>query len=1188
MSVDAIRTMDANEAVASVAYRLNEIIGIYPITPASAMGELCDEWSASGQPNLLGAVPTVVEMQSEGGAAGAVHGALQAGALATTFTASQGLLLMLPNLYKIAGELLPCVIHVAARTVATHALSIFCDHSDVMACRQTGFALLASASVQEAQDFACIAQAATLEGRVPFLHFFDGFRTSHELVRVRALTDADLAAMIDDAWVAERRRSALSPDHPSIRGTAQNPDAFFQAREAPNRFYAALPDGVAAHMERFAERTGRRYELFAYEGHPEAERVVVAMGSAATTVAATVRELAARGQKVGALKVSLFRPFAIEHFVRKLPASVRSIAVLDRTKEPGAVGEPLYLDVVTALAEAGRANAVHVIGGRYGLGSKEFTPAMAVRVFEELEAASPKRHFSIGITDDVTLESLDVRNDLELTHAGTFEALFYGLGSDGTVGANKNTIKILGDQAGYEVQGFFVYDSRKAGAVTVSHLRFARDPIARPYLIDRADFVACHQFELLDRLPVVEHAREGGILLVNTPFEPELLWQRLAADTRRTIIEKRLRLYAIDGYRVAAEAGLGRHINTVMQACFFALTELMPVDQTTAALRHAIEESYARKGPDVVQQNWLASERARTALRAIDVPASFVDEARGTPTCAPLVPREAPDFVQRVTAQLLAGRGDRLPVSAFPIDGVWPTGTSRYEKRRLTLSIPVWDAELCIQCNKCVLACPHAAIRAKVFPPQALTSAPPGFEATPWKGHDFPGDHYVLAVAPEDCTGCRLCVEVCPAKDKSNPRHRALDMQPLAPLFDSSRQDYDFFLRLPAVDRKRVHLDVKGSQLFEPLFEYSGACAGCGETPYIKLLTQLFGDRLLLANATGCSSIYGGNLPTTPYATNDDGRGPAWANSLFEDNAEFGFGMRLAVDAQRDQARALLRGLAARVGESFVQALLAADQRDEAGILEQRKRVAELRLALRGRHEPEAARLLELSDYLVEKSLWIVGGDGWAYDIGFGGLDHVLASTLDVNVLVLDTEVYSNTGGQKSKSTPRAAAAKFAALGKETEKKDLGLHAMSYGHVYVARVAFGAKDAQTVRAFVEAEAHRGPSLVIAYAPCIAHGYDLAFGARQQKLAVDSGVWPLFRFDPARLERGEAPLELDALPGKATLHDYLAGEARFRAVERRDPARYARLIAAAERDVRHRVELYQALSHIKLSASKQEP
>jgi pyruvate-ferredoxin/flavodoxin oxidoreductase len=1175
--------MDANEAVASVAYRLNEVVGIYPITPASAMGEQCDEWSASGRTNLWGAVPSVVEMQSEGGAAGAVHGALQAGALATTFTASQGLLLMLPNMYKIAGELLPCVIHVAARSVATHALSIFCDHSDVMACRQTGFALLASSSVQEAQDFACIAHAATLEARVPFLHFFDGFRTSHELLRVQTLSDEDLRAVLDERHVTAFRRGALSPDHPTVRGTAQNPDTFFQAREAANRFYHACPDVVLDVMARFGARTNRHYEPFTYEGHPEAERVVVAMGSAAVTVFETVRELVARGEKVGAVRVSLFRPFAAERLLAKLPARAARIAVLDRTKEPGALGEPLYLDVVAALAESGRLRDVEVIGGRYGLGSKELTPAMVARAFEELAAVQPRRHFSLGVTDDVTLESLAVTADLELARDGLYEAVFYGLGSDGTVGANKNTIKILGDDANYEVQGFFVYDSKKSGAVTVSHLRFAREPIGRPYLVAHADFVACHEFELLERLPVVEHARAGGTLLLNTPFEPELVWQRLSLETQSEIRARRLRVFAIDGYRVAREAGLGRHINTVMQACFFALIELMPAEQSLAALRHAVAQSYAKKGPEVVRQNIDALERARGALVEVAVPASEASEHAAARR--PSVPRDAPDFVQRVTAVMLAGRGDALPVSAFPVDGVWPTGTSRFEKRRLTQTIPVWNSDLCIQCNKCVLACPHAAIRAKVFAPSALADAPAGFTSMAWKGHEFPGESYALAVAPEDCTGCRLCVEVCPAKDKASPRRRALEMQPLAPIFEATRRGYDFFLALPQVDRKRVHLDVKGSQLLEPLFEYSGACAGCGETPYLKLLTQLFGDRLLIANATGCSSIYGANLPTTPYAANADGRGPAWSNSLFEDNAEFGFGMRLAVDAHRQSARDLVRSLANELGNGLATALLEADQSGEAGVAEQRQRVAELRLALRSLAQPAAERLLELADYLVEKSLWIVGGDGWAYDIGFGGLDHVLASNLDVNVLVLDTEVYSNTGGQKSKSTPRGASAKFAALGKDAEKKDLGLHAMSYGHVYVARVAFGAKDAQTVRAFAEAAAHRGPSLIIAYAPCIAHGYDLAFGARQQKLAVDSGVWPLFRFDPARIERGEAPLELDASPGKASVHDYLSGELRFQLVERRDRARYERLLAATERDVRHRIELYQALSHLKLSASR---
>jgi pyruvate-ferredoxin/flavodoxin oxidoreductase len=1176
--------MDGNEAVASVAYRLNEVIGIYPITPASAMGEACDEWAALGKTNLWGAVPSVIEMQSEGGAAGALHGALQAGALATTFTASQGLLLMLPNLYKIAGELLPCVLHVAARSLATHALSIFCDHSDVMACQKTGFALLAAASVQQAHDFALIAQAAALESRVPFLHFFDGFRTSHELVRVNVLGDDDLRALIDESRVGERRRRALSPDHPSVRGTAQNPDAFFQAREAANRFYLACPDIVRQTMARFAERTGRRYDLFDYVGHPEAERVVVCMGSGATTVAETVRELVRRGERVGALRVSLFRPFASAYFLRALPLSAKRIAVLDRSKEPGALGEPLYLDLVAALAEAERLTDTRVVGGRYGLGSKEFNPAHVAGIFDELARSAPRRHFSVGVVDDVTFESLEPAPDFGLPHDGGYEAVFFGVGSDGTVGANKNTIKILGDYGGYEVQGFFVYDSRKAGAVTTSHLRFARAPIERPYLVTAADFVGCHEFELLDRLPVIERAREGGVLLLNTPFDPALTASRLSREVSAQILEKRLRVYAVDGYRVATEAGLGRHINTVMQACFFALTELMPLDDALARLRSAVEQSYARKGPEVVAKNLAAVDAARHALREVRLePKALVNgHARPLP-----VPEAAPDFVQRVTAAMIAGQGDLLPVSAFPVDGAWPTGTSRFEKRRLASAIPLWDAELCIQCNKCVLACPHAAIRAKVFPESALTGAPDGFRSTAWRGHDFPGERYALAVAPEDCTGCRLCVEVCPAKEKKEPHRRALELEPLAPVLEAERARYEFFLALPSIERRRVHLDVKGSQLVDPLFEYSGACAGCGETPYIKLLTQLFGDRLVIANATGCSSIYGGNLPTTPYAHDADGRGPAWANSLFEDNAEFGFGMRAALDAHREQARSGLERLAPLLGEELVTALLDAEQADDAGIAAQRERVAELKRRLRGSTEPALMRLLELADYLVEKSLWIVGGDGWAYDIGFGGLDHVLASKLDVNVLVLDTEVYSNTGGQKSKATPRGASAKFAVLGKDSEKKDLGLHAMSYGHVYVARVAFGAKDAQTVRALVEAEAHRGPSLVIAYSHCVAHGYDLALGARQQRLAVDSGVWPLFRFDPRRLSDGDAPLVLDAAPGKASVREYLDGEARFRAVDRRDHARYEALLAATELDVRHRIELYQALSQLKLTKARQE-
>lgn len=1179
----ARRTLDGNHAVASVAFRLNEVIGIYPITPASAMGELCDDWAARGKTNLWGQVPRVVEMQSEGGAAGAVHGALQAGALATTFTASQGLLLMLPNMYKIAGELRPCVIHVAARTIATHALSIFCDHSDVMACRQTGFALLGSSSAQEAHDFACIAQASTLRSRVPFLHFFDGFRTSHELTQIVELSDEDLAALISEEPIAAHRSSALTPDHPTVRGTAQNPDSFFQAREAANHFYAACPEVVRNEMLRFTRRTGRSYDLFRYDGDPDAEHVVITMGSASVTVRETVVELARQGERVGALSVALFRPFSVSHFLEQLPTSVRRIAVLDRTKEPGSVGEPLYLDVVSALAQAGR--RIEVCGGRYGLSSKEFTPAMVSAVFRELKRDAPRIRFSLGIVDDVSHESLAVTSGFMLPKGDCYEALFFGLGSDGTVGANKNTIKIVGDAGELYAQGFFVYDSKKSGAVTVSHLRFARHPIARPYLVESADFVACHQFELLDRMPVLERARAGATLLINSPFTPEATWGSLSRETQREIATKSLRVHVIDGYRVAEEAGMGRHINTVMQACFFALSGLMPVADALAEMKRAVEETYGGKGADVVRCNLAAIDAAGAALREIPITPQVLGEAHERPRA---VPEAAPRFVQRVTAALLAGHGNLLPVSAFPVDGTWPSATSQFEKRRLAQAAPVWDGDLCIQCNKCVLACPHAAIRAKVFPEAELAGAPAGFRAVEWKGKEFVEQRYALAVAPEDCTGCRLCVEVCPAKDKARPVRRALEMEPLGARLDAERERYEFFLGLPEVDRKRVHLDVKGSQLLEPLFEYSGACAGCGETPYIKLLTQLFGDRLVIANATGCSSIYGGNLPTTPYAVDHDGRGPAWANSLFEDNAEFGFGMRLALDSHAARAASLLKQLAPTLEPGLVEALLHADQADESGIQAQRERVKTLCRTLADRRSADARSLFRLSDYLVKKTVWIVGGDGWAYDIGFGGLDHVLASKLNVNVLVLDTEVYSNTGGQQSKATPRAAAAKFAASGKDTEKKDLGLHAMSYGHVYVARVAFGAKDAQTVRAFIEAEAHPGPSLIIAYAHCIEHGYDLALGAHQQKLAVDSGAWPLYRFDPRRLLTGEAPLVLDAQPGKASFDEYIAGEARFQAARRVDPARYQHLIEIAHEEVAHRVELYQALSRIKLSANAKEP
>jgi pyruvate-ferredoxin/flavodoxin oxidoreductase len=1176
-SVTRTKVMDGNEAVASVAYRLNETIGIYPITPASAMGELSDDWAAHGRKNVWGIVPTVVEMQSEGGAAGVVHGALQAGALATTFTASQGLLLMLPNLYKIAGELLPCVVHVAARTLATHALSIFCDHSDVMACRQTGFALLSSSSVQEAHDFACIAQAATLASRVPFLHFFDGFRTSHELVRVSELEDTDLRALLDERAIDELRRRALRPERPNVRGTAQNPDVFFQAREAANPFHHACAELVRAQMSRFAERTGRAYDLFEYSGHPEAERVVVVMGSAKATARETAQELVRRGERVGVLDVSLYRPFSVAHFLRCLPPSTRRIAVLDRTKEPGAVGEPLYLDVVAALAE-GKRTDVDVVGGRYGLSSKEFTPAMTSAVFRELEVAAPKRHFSVGIVDDVTHESLDVPPTFEIDAPDLYEALFFGLGSDGTVGASKNTAKIVAEATELEVQAYFVYDSKKSGAATTSHLRFAERPFARPYLVARANFVACHQFAFLDRFDMLEQAREGATFLLNSPHG-ETTWEHIPREVQEQIRAKHLDVQMIDAYAVAEQCGLGRHINTVMQTCFFALSRVLPLPRALAAIKASIEKTYGKKGIEVVRRNLAAVDATLARLTKLVVVETGPSRPRRMP-----VPREAPEFVQRVSAAMIAGRGDLLPVSAFTPDGTWPSATTRWEKRAIAAEIPLWERDLCIQCNKCVLACPHAAIRAKVFSAKELEAAPDGFRTMPWKGQDVGGDTYALAVAPDDCTGCRLCVEVCPAKDKKSPRRKALAMASVAAIADAERARYEFFLGLPEVDRRRVHLDAKGSQLLLPLFEYSGACAGCGETPYLKLVTQLFGDRALIANATGCSSIYGANLPTTPYAMDGNGRGPAWANSLFEDNAEFGLGMRLAVDGHTARARGLLMALATKLPQGLATELLEADQSSEAALFAQRERVTRLRSELACVDGPEARALDAIADYLVKKSLWLVGGDGWAYDIGFGGLDHVLASSHDVNVLVLDTEVYSNTGGQQSKATPLGAAAKFATFGKDVAKKDLGLHAMSYGHVYVARVAFGAKDAQTVRALVEAEAHPGPSLVIAYSHCIAHGYDLAHGAEQQKLAVESGAWPLFRYDPKRLELGEPPLTLDSSPGKARLRDYMQGEARFRAVARLDRARYDRLLALAERDVEHRIELYQQLSRIKLSAA----
>lgn len=1174
--------MDGNEAAASVAHRVSEVIAIYPITPSSTMGELADEWSAQGRRNLWGLTPKVVQMQSEGGAIGAVHGSLQAGALTTTFTASQGLLLMIPNLYKIAGELTAFCFHVAARTVATHALSIFGDHSDVMACRQTGVAMLCSASVQEAHDMAAIAHASTLRARVPFMHFFDGFRTSHEINKIEELTDDDLRSMLDAGAIADHRRRALSPNKPMVKGTAENPDTHFQAREACNRFHDAVPALVLAEMERFARLTGRRYRLFDYHGHPEADRVIVMMGSGAQTAEAVADHLNASGERVGVLRVRLFRPFSLSDFIAALPASVRRIAVLDRTKEPGALGEPLYLDVLAGLCEARDAglwqNAIPaVIGGRYGLSSKEFTPGMAKAVFMQLETVKPKNHFTVGINDDVTGRSLPYDNDLNLEPDDTVRAVFFGLGSDGTVGANKNSIKIIGEETSLHAQAYFVYDSKKSGAMTVSHLRFGPRRIRSPYLIRRATFIACHQFQFLDKIDVLGLAASGATVLLNAPFPPCEVWDQLPGEVREQAAAKKLRLFSIDADKVASMTGMGTRINTIMQTCFFAISGVLPREQAIARIKQAIEKTYGKRGEEMVRRNFAAVDASLEHLHEV-IPSAAPKPPR---PCRPVVSDEAPDLVRRVTAMMLAGKGDMLPVSAFPPDGAWPTGTSQWEKRSIAAEIPVWESSICIQCNKCAFVCPHAAIRAKVYDPDRLADAPPTFKSMDYKAPDLRGMKYTIQVAPEDCTGCGLCVAVCPAKDKATPRLKAINMAAQPPHLDAERANFSYFLDLPDIERERItRLDAKGSQFLLPLFEYSGACAGCGETPYLKLLTQLFGDRMVIANATGCSSIYGGNLPTTPYTVNRHGRGPAWANSLFEDNAEFGLGIRLGIDQRRALALELLGRLANGVGAQLACDIADAEQSTEPLIEQQRERVTLLRRQLTGIDGDDARVLHALADDLVHKSVWIVGGDGWAYDIGFGGLDHILASRHKVNILILDTEVYSNTGGQASKATPLSAAAKFASLGKDTHKKDLGLIAMSYGHVYVASVAFGASDNHTVKAFLEAESFPGPSVIVAYSPCIAHGYDLRLGCEQQKLAAGSGVWPLYRFDPRRSERGELPLQVETFSPRATARDYMRNETRFRMVEKIDPERFRSLADSAVDYAAQRVELYKELARIR--------
>jgi pyruvate-ferredoxin/flavodoxin oxidoreductase len=1182
-------TCDANEAVASVAYRLNELIAIYPITPSSPMAESCDEWAAAGRRNLWNEVPRIVELQSEGGAAGTVHGGLLGGALTTTFTASQGLLLMIPNLYKIAGELLPFTMHVSARALAAQGLSIFGDHQDVMACRATGCALLASNSGQEAHDFALIAHAASYRSRIPFIHFFDGFRTSHEVSKLAHLSDADLRAVIDEDDIAAFRSRAMTPDRPTLRGTAQNPDVYFQGREAVNRFYQELPGIVQMKMDQFAAVTGRAYHLFDYHGHPEAERVLVAMGSSVETIRETVDWLVAQGEKVGVVAVRLFQPFHLKSFLTALPATVKAIAALDRTKEPGAIGEPLYLNVVAALAE-GRsplAGSARVVGGRYGLGSKEFTPGMVRAVFEHLAGAEPPNHFTVGIVDDVTGTSLPFDADFDLESPDVRRCIFFGLGADGTVGANKNSIKIIGEQTDNFAQGYFVYDSKKSGSTTTSHLRFGPHPIHAPYLIRQADFVACSQINFVGRIDALRYAAPGATVLLNSPHGPAGTWDRLPREWQETLIAKKLRFFVIDATQVAQDSGMGRRTNTVLQTCFFALSGVLPAAAAIAEIKKSITKTYGKKGDQIVQMNFAAVDTALAGLHEVPLPAE--PSAQAVATVPPRY-EDAPDFFRKVTARLLAEEGDLMPVSALPCDGCWPTGSTRFEKRNIALEIPAWDPAVCIQCNKCVLVCPHAAIRAKFFDPAELAAAPPEFLSVPFRSTEFPGQSYVLQVAPEDCTGCSLCVQVCPAKDKTNPRHKAIDMVPQPPRLAAERAHWDFFLQLPDPDRARLDRStIKGTQFMAPLFEFSGACAGCGETPYIKLLTQLVGDRLLIANATGCSSIYGGNLPTTPYCGNKDGRGPAWANSLFEDNAEFGLGLRLAVDQRNRTARDLLERLAPRVGADLASQLLAADQSDEAGLAAQRGRVDALRPALRSLGSPEAHRLLAIVDDLVKKSVWIIGGDGWAYDIGYGGLDHVLASGANVKVLVLDTEVYSNTGGQASKSTPMAAVAKFAAAGKSTAKKDLALMAMQYGHVYVARVAFGARDSQTLSAFQEAESYDGPSLIIAYSHCIAHGFPLHLGLEQQKLAVDTGYWPLFRYDPRLTAKGEVPLKLDSGPPKVALTRFMANETRFGILQNVAPTRAGELAALAQDQVRRHYALYQQLAAPPASAGKgQQP
>jgi pyruvate-ferredoxin/flavodoxin oxidoreductase len=1175
MSEQKMVILDGNEAAASVAYRLSEVVAIYPITPSSPMAEWADQWRSEGKKNIWGALPIVEELQSEGGAAGALHGALQAGAFATTFTASQGLLLMIPNMYKIAGELTPATMHVTARTLATHALSIFGDHSDVMACRSTGWAMLASNSVQEVADMALVAQIATLESRIPFIHFFDGFRTSHEVGKILPIEDETIRALLDDKYIIQFRQAALSPDRPIIRGTAQNPDVFFQAREACTPIHAAVSGIVQSVMNRFAAITGRNYHLFDYVGAPDAERVIVIMGSGAEAAEEALDALNNKGEKLGLLKVRLYRPLDANAFLAALPATVKSIAVLDRCKEPGAAGEPLYQDLVTILSENSATlpfGKPTVIGGRYGLSSKEFTPAMVKGIYDELSKATPKNHFTIGIEDDISHTSLTYDPSFSTEDPKTVRALFYGLGSDGTVGANKNSIKIIGTETPNYAQGYFVYDSKKSGSMTTSHLRFGPKPIHSTYLITRASFIACHNFSFLEKMNVLEAAIPGAVFLLNSPYSAAEVWDKLPKTMQQEMIAKKIEFYVIDGYKVAREAGMGTRINTIMQTCFFAISGVLPREEAIEQIKKAIKKTYGKRGEAVVQKNFAAVDHALAHLEKVELPSA----ANSDFDIVGVISGKAPKFVHDVLGKIAAGQGDLLPVSAIPAGGAFPTGTTQWEKRNIAQFIPVWDKDLCIQCGKCVMVCPHAVIRSKVYSAELGDKSPSTFQwAKPkWKGMEQ--DRYTLQVAPEDCTGCAVCVEVCPVKSKSDASHKAINMAAQAPLREPERENWDFFLGLPEVDRSKLsHGQVKDLQLLQPLFEFSGACAGCGETPYIKLLTQLFGDRLYIANATGCSSIYGGNLPTTPYSSNAQGRGPTWANSLFEDNAEFGFGMRTALDQQKDFAETLVTRLASTIGPDFAASLLHAPQKTEAEMNAQRERVNDLKKQLLSVDSSDARNLLAIADNLVRKSVWILGGDGWAFDIGFGGLDHVLGSGKNVNILVLDTEVYSNTGGQASKATPRGAVAKFAASGKTSSRKDLAMEAVSYGYVYVAQVALGGNDTHVIKAFQEAEAHDGPSIIIAYSSCIAHGYDLVHGLEQQKLAVQSGYWPLMRYNPALRAEGKNPFQLDSKAPSIRLKDYAYREARYTMLARGNPELAAGLLKEAQDDVERQWRVYSA-------------